>query len=456
MMPERQGLASEQASYYTVPVDKQEWLWAMPRVCAAKVLIVMGMLLCCHPWIWPGFGPKQQATKNVISTHQTVKTQPHPFTRQGPLSPTRKQLDMPADLSDKMGPAVRGSVAAAGLGTAFQGPVSAEEVTAHPQVQILAEVSQIDALQILGVLLIFTAVVASAMSREAAFSPSPPSNEWDNPVPHPFWTRQQMEAVAEEHVEPSSGADWVAFLSSKAVRFSFDFIAGFYVPPITERKWLYRVVFLETIAGVPGMVAGLIRHFQSLRNLERDYGWIHTLLEDAENERMHLITFMGLLNPGAFFKGAVTVTQGVFASGFFLTYLVWPKLCHRFVGYVEEEAVHSYTMLLEQLDAGGLPEFSSMPCPDVGKRYWRLPEDATMRDLILAVRADEANHRLVQHTFASMEHDQANPFTSVKPGTVDSPLPEDPQEIIRPEYYTPLDTAALNQANSSEQGTESV
>ena len=62
-MPERQGLASEQASYYTVPVDKQEWLWAMPRVCAAKVLIVMGMLLCCHPWIWPGFGPKQQATK---------------------------------------------------------------------------------------------------------------------------------------------------------------------------------------------------------------------------------------------------------------------------------------------------------------------------------------------------------------------------------------------------------
>ena len=60
---------------------------------------------------------------------------------------------------------------------------------------------------------------------------------------------------------------------------------------------------------------------------------------------------------------------GVFASGFFLTYLVWPKLCHRFVGYVEEEAVHSYTMLLEQLDAGGLPEFSSMPCPDVGKRF---------------------------------------------------------------------------------------
>ena len=35
---------------------------------------------------------------------------------------------------------------------------------------------------------------------------------------------------------------------------------------------------LETIAGVPGMIGAMSRHFHSLRKLTRDNGWIHTLL----------------------------------------------------------------------------------------------------------------------------------------------------------------------------------
>ena len=38
----------------------------------------------------------------------------------------------------------------------------------------------------------------------------------------------------------------------------------------------------------------MLRHMRSLRTMERDHGWIHTLLEEAENERMHLLTFMTL------------------------------------------------------------------------------------------------------------------------------------------------------------------
>lgn len=34
------------------------------------------------------------------------------------------------------------------------------------------------------------------------------------------------------------------------------------------------------------MVAGMLRHMHSLRGMKRDHGWIHTLLEEAENERM--------------------------------------------------------------------------------------------------------------------------------------------------------------------------
>ena len=41
----------------------------------------------------------------------------------------------------------------------------------------------------------------------------------------------------------------------------------------------------------------MLRHLRSLRRMNRDHGWIHTLLEEAENERMHLLTFVQLKQP---------------------------------------------------------------------------------------------------------------------------------------------------------------
>jgi len=71
---------------------------------------------------------------------------------------------------------------------------------------------------------------------------------------------------------------------------------------MTKRDWLNRCLFLETVAGVPGMVAGMARHLRSLRSMNRDYGWIHTLLEEAENERMHLLIFIKMKDPGFMFR----------------------------------------------------------------------------------------------------------------------------------------------------------
>ena len=56
--------------------------------------------------------------------------------------------------------------------------------------------------------------------------------------------------------------------------------------PVSAMEW--RLLILESVAGVPGFVAAAFRHFRSLRTLERDHGWLATLLEEAENERMHL------------------------------------------------------------------------------------------------------------------------------------------------------------------------
>lgn len=152
------------------------------------------------------------------------------------------------------------------------------------------------------------------------------------------------------------------------------------------------------------------RHLTSLRSMKRDQGWIHTLLEEAENERMHLLTFLQMREPGALFRGTVIAGQAVFFNLYFVSYVIAPRVCHRWVGFIEEEAVKTYTRCIEDLDSGLLPEWETMEAPKIAKKYWLLGESATMRDLLLAVRADEACHRYVNHTLADIGPNGSNPF----------------------------------------------
>lgn len=170
------------------------------------------------------------------------------------------------------------------------------------------------------------------------------------------------------------------------------------------------MIYLETVAGVPGMVGGMCRHLRSLRSMQRDAGWIHTLLEEAENERMHLLTFLTMKQPGPFMRAFVLAGQGVFFNLYFAAYLLAPATCHRFIGFLEEEAVATYTKAIADLDAGKLPEWGGKAAPELAKKYWRLAPDATMRELLLAIRADESIHRDVNHVLASLPPDAKNPF----------------------------------------------
>ena len=137
------------------------------------------------------------------------------------------------------------------------------------------------------------------------------------------------------------------------------------------------------------MVAGMLRHLHSLRRLKRDNGWIETLLEESYNERMHLLTFMKMCEPGWFMKFLILGAQGVYFNAMFLSYLISPKITHRFVGYLEEEAVHTYTRCLREMDAGLLPKWSDegFKVPELAVTYWHMPEgNRTMKDLILYIR----------------------------------------------------------------------
>ena len=157
-------------------------------------------------------------------------------------------------------------------------------------------------------------------------------------------------------------------------------------------------MMLETVAAVPGMVGGMLLHLRSLRRFEHSGGWIRALLEEAENERMHLMTFLEVAQPKWWERALVLAAQGVYFNAYFVAYLASPKFAHRFVGYLEEEAVHSYTEYLKDLEAGII---ENTPAPAIAIDYWGLPADARLKDVVTVVRADEAHHRDVNH-FASV------------------------------------------------------
>jgi len=193
----------------------------------------------------------------------------------------------------------------------------------------------------------------------------------------------------EYHREPSGFSDRFAFALVRFMRFFADvFFAG---------RYGHRAVVLETVAAVPGMVGGALQHLRSLRRLKDDDNWIRTLLDEAENERMHLMTFLHIARPTRLERFIIVVAQGVFYNAFFLLYILATRTAHRVVGYLEEEAVLSYTEYLEGIDSG---RYENVPAPPMAIRYWKLPEDATLREVVEAVRADEAGHRDVNHAFA--------------------------------------------------------
>lgn len=89
--------------------------------------------------------------------------------------------------------------------------------------------------------------------------------------PHGNYTKDDLD-ITMTHYEPTTFVDKLAFNTAKIVRFFFDKATGWTYKDITQEMVLQRVIYLETIAAVPGMVAAVFRHFRSLRNFERDGG----------------------------------------------------------------------------------------------------------------------------------------------------------------------------------------
>eukprot|EP01113_Clastostelium_recurvatum_P001961 TRINITY_DN1080_c0_g1_i2.p2 TRINITY_DN1080_c0_g1~~TRINITY_DN1080_c0_g1_i2.p2 ORF type:complete len:353 (-),score=82.18 TRINITY_DN1080_c0_g1_i2:1320-2378(-) len=268
------------------------------------------------------------------------------------------------------------------------------------------------------------AVRKADISENASLSPKAPEKIYGIPsidtsgdynLPHPIWHADYVESVEQTHVAPKDFVDRAALWTIQAIRFNFDWMSGWSFGEHTRAKAIVRCIFLESVAGIPGSIGGILRHLASLRRMRRDHGWIHTLFEEAENERMHLLTFITMKQPTLLFKSLVWGVQGIFFNFFFAAYLLSPRFCHRLVGYLEEQAVSTYTKILKGIDEGkgDLSKWRTTPAPEIARQYWKLAPEATMRDVIAVVRADESHHRDVNHSFAGMGATDTNPF---KPG----------------------------------------
>lgn len=194
---------------------------------------------------------------------------------------------------------------------------------------------------------------------------------------------------AQTHRKPEGLRDRIALTFVKFLRFFAD--------TFFRKRYGHRAVVLETVAAVPGMVAGLLQHLRSIRRMRDDQGWIKELLDEAENERMHLMTFIQVAQPSVFERGLIMIAQALFYNFYFFLYLFAPKTAHRVVAYFEEEAVTSYTSYLREIDEGRL---ENLPAPQLAIDYWELPANARLRDVVLVVREDEAGHRDRNHYFA--------------------------------------------------------
>ena len=177
----------------------------------------------------------------------------------------------------------------------------------------------------------------------------------------------------------------------------FRFIADTFF----AKRYGHRAVVLETIAGVPGMVAGMWMHFKSLRSMKAGYGkHIREMLAEAENERMHLMFFIEIAKPNIFERSLVLFSQFLFGAFYFFMYVFFTKTAHRMIGFFEDEAVKSYSEYLKMIEDG---EIENVKAPQIAIEYYDLKSNARLIDLVKCVKADEEHHSEVNHKYADEE-----------------------------------------------------
>ncbi|KRX06134.1 hypothetical protein PPERSA_00014 [Pseudocohnilembus persalinus] len=228
-------------------------------------------------------------------------------------------------------------------------------------------------------------------------------------LPHTLWTKDQVKKCELENRKGKKLGDKFAFKFAKIFTKNIDILCGYQrifpwqSKEINEKIWLNRLIYIENATGIPGFVGAMWRHLSSLRNMKtQETGWIHSLLKESENERIHLLIFLKTYRPGFIYRTGLLLSHFWYVFLFANMYLIAPRITHRIVGHIEEEAIINYTKLLDEIQKENSPvsHWKNKKAHKLARDYWNLDENATLEDIILYVRKDKQQHIQVNHDLA--------------------------------------------------------
>ncbi|BDA44557.1 probable alternative oxidase, mitochondrial [Coccomyxa sp. Obi] len=225
---------------------------------------------------------------------------------------------------------------------------------------------------------------------------------------------------------PKGMAEWTGFLAAQAFNAAAAAVA--HVPSWLIRiprdtVWFRRLLLLECVMPVPGAIASMAGHMRALATLRGPGSFVRSYGRESENAREHLLTLLQL-RPSLALRALVLASQAVFAVPYMTAYLISPRACHAFVCHLSGLTGEATSDALRDLDAGTVPAWQRAPAPASAAAYWGLPEGATMRMVLLVMRAD---------MIARSAINQAANIATFKPGCQLATV----EDILNEEY--PLD-----------------
>lgn len=166
---------------------------------------------------------------------------------------------------------------------------------------------------------------------------------------------------------------------------------------IFRDRYAQHALVLEAV--LASMLTAIAAHAQyaALRNFRADREHIEELLGEASTEHLHVLVLKRVTTVEWYGKAAIWKMQFIYIPLFRLIYCLAPSFAHRLVAYTEERLAGIYADWLLHLLGGAL---ENMPAPVVAIKYWELPEEATLIELLNVLIADTAKHRDRNHRIA--------------------------------------------------------
>ena len=202
---------------------------------------------------------------------------------------------------------------------------------------------------------------------------------------------------------PKIFSDFVALYIAKTFRFS--------AKKVFAKYFIYYLLFLETFARSSSAAASQWIHLKCLQKVKYDRDWIKILTNQAENERIHLITIIEIIQPKLFVRLLIIFGQITYQILYLFLYIIFPRTAHRFIGYSREESARDYNNYLEHLENDVSLNINAS---QISIKHWNLDSKAKLIDVVKLISKDKMNHATINHKVADTIDEDKNNTKNLK------------------------------------------